>query len=62
VSEQPLPDPAEPQPIPDEAGDAYVAHATPEPGTPAYRRFVLLRVVPLLAVLLGIALWIVFAR
>lgn len=62
MSGQPIPDPAEPQPIPDEAGDAYVAHATPDPRSPLRRRFLLGRVAPLLLVILGIALWIVFAH
>jgi hypothetical protein len=62
VSERPVPDPAEPQPIPDEAGDAYVAHATPEVGTARNRRLLLLGVAPLVAVCIAIAIWILTTR
>jgi hypothetical protein len=44
--------------LPDEAGDAYVAHSTPELGTARNRRLVLFTVVPIVAIVVAIAIWI----
>ena len=46
--------------MPEEAGDGYVAHSTPEPSDPHRRRFLLLRFLPLLLVLAGIGLWVAY--
>lgn len=46
------------QPIPDESGDAYLAHATPHVGTGRNRRLLLLGVVPIVMIALAIGIWI----
>jgi hypothetical protein len=48
--------------LPDEAGDAYVAHATPDLGTARSRRLLLFGVLPILAVAVGIGIWIAVAH
>ena len=45
--------------IPDEAGDAYVAHATPDIGTERNRRLLLFGVVPIVAIAVIVAIVIV---
>jgi hypothetical protein len=50
--------PTEEEIVPDDAGDAYVAHSTPELGTARNRRLLLFGVVPILAVVVGIGIWI----
>ncbi|TML86266.1 MAG: hypothetical protein E6G08_12235 [Actinobacteria bacterium] len=44
--------------LPDEAGDAYIAHATPDIGTARNRRLLLFGVLPILAIAVGIGIWI----
>jgi hypothetical protein len=44
--------------LPDEAGDAYIAHATPDIGTARNRRLLFFGVLPILAVVVGIGIWI----
>ncbi len=44
--------------VPDEAGDAYVAHATPDIGTARNRRLLLYGVLPIVAIAVAIAIWI----
>ena len=48
--------------VPDEAGDAYVAHATPDIGTARNRRLLLFGVVPIVAIAVAIAIVIVLSR
>jgi hypothetical protein len=48
--------------LPDEAGDAYVAHATPDLGSERSRRLLLFGVLPIVAVVVAVAIWIVVAR
>jgi hypothetical protein len=48
--------------VPDEAGDAYVAHATPDLGTERNRRLLLFGVVPIVAIAVVIAIVIVLSR
>jgi hypothetical protein len=62
VSEQPPPVPPDEEILPDEAGDAYVAHATPDLGTQRNRRLLLFGVLPIVAVVVAVAIWIVVAR
>jgi hypothetical protein len=45
--------------LPDEAGDAYVAHATPDIGTERNRRLVLFAVVPIVAIVVAVVIVIV---
>jgi hypothetical protein len=62
VSEQPPPFESEEEIVPDDAGDAYVAHATPDIGTERNRRLLLFGVLPIVAIVVAIAIWIVVAR
>jgi hypothetical protein len=67
VTEPPPPPPedevlSEEEILPDEAGDAYVAHATPDLGTERNRRLLLFGVLPIVAVVVAVAIWIVVAR
>jgi uncharacterized membrane protein YccC len=55
------PDPAAPQPMPDEAGDAFVAHATPPPGTRSYGRAAVAAGL-VVAIVIALVVWIVVAR
>jgi hypothetical protein len=48
--------------VPDEAGDAYVAHSTPELGTARNRRLLLYSVIPIVAIVVAIAIWIIVAQ
>ena len=48
--------------VPDDAGDAYVAHATPDIGTARNRRLLLFGVLPIVAIAVVIAIVIVLAR
>jgi hypothetical protein len=54
--------PPEEELLPDEAGDAYVAHATPDLGTARNRRLLLVGVVPIVAIAVIIAIVIVVSR
>ena len=44
--------------LPDEAGDAYVAHSTPDIGSARNRRLLLSGVLPIVAVAVAIGIWI----
>jgi hypothetical protein len=48
--------------LPDEAGDAYVAHATPDVGTRRNLRLLVFGVLPIVAVALAIGIWIAVSR
>jgi hypothetical protein len=50
--------PSEEEIVPDDAGDAYVAHSTPDLGTERNRRLLLFGVLPIVAVALAIGIWI----
>lgn len=56
------PIPPDEEVLPDEAGDAYLAHATPDIGTARNRRLLLFGVLPIVAVVVAVAIWIVVAR
>jgi len=62
MTEPPPPLPSDEEVLPDEAGDAYVAHSTPDLGTERNRRLLLFGVLPIVAVVLAVAIWIVVAR
>jgi hypothetical protein len=50
--------PSDEEIVPDEAGDAYVAHSTPDVGTERNRRLLLFGVLPIVAVAVAIGIWI----
>jgi hypothetical protein len=50
--------PSEEEIVPDDAGDAYVAHSTPDLGTERNRRLLLFGVLPIVAVAVAIGIWI----
>jgi hypothetical protein len=54
--------PSDEEILPDEAGDAYVAHSTPDVGTARNRRLLLFGVLPVVAVVVAIAIWIAVAH
>jgi hypothetical protein len=48
--------------VPDEAGDAYVAHATPDVGTQRNLRLLVFGVLPIVAIAVAIGIWIAVSR
>jgi len=54
--------PSDEEVVPDEAGDAYVAHSTPDIGTERNRRLLLFGVLPIVVVVVAIVIWIAVSR